>query len=162
MTPKGHPPDPPPDLDPTRCPGLRKKSGKQCVYTLKATETHCPNHDPKRSTVRQEAGRTRNGDLGTELGSYDGLARRTAKLIEELETGAFVVDEDTGEREFVPKLAPAIANAKRGAYRFLAELVARRLDAKWSKPAGSGAKDDAAIGKDAPNPDEPKGLEDLI
>ena len=111
VTPRRPPPSPPPPIDPARCPALTKR-GKQCIYALKPGEAACPNHDPARAAERAAAGAIRNGDPGTELGGYPGITRRAVRILEELEQ--------------VAEFTPAVANARRNALRFLAELVARR------------------------------------
>lgn len=137
------PPDPRPPLDPGRCPAFTKY-GKQCAYALKPGVPACPNHDPARVAARAAAGATRNGDPGTELGGYPGITRRVVRILEQLE----------GVAEFTP----AVANARRNALKFLAEMVARRDQslkaAKALEEVGMGRGNDDG-------PDKPRSLEDL-
>ncbi len=129
-----------PPLDPPACPpgetGLPlcqgtvkrgKRRGSPCPARVSPGSVYCPNHDPAREAERARAGAIRHepGDPGTELGSYQGIARRAAKVLEELNTFAVIEDED-GEEQFIPFLEPAVANAKLNALRFLAVLIERR------------------------------------
>lgn len=97
-----------------RCPGDPAR-GVGCLYVLKAGETHCFNHDPRRAAERsanaRKARSRKPGDLGTELGTYDGLARRAAEVLRKLEKG---------------KVEPKEGTAQITALRFLAALVRAR------------------------------------
>lgn len=116
------------------CPGTSKKRGVRCIYELKPGETHCYNHDPAREAERKAAGAIRRqpGDPGTPLGTYDGIARRAAKVLEDLEAFSEVEDED-GDVVYLRHLEPAVANAQLNALRFLAVMVRIRSEGK-SKP----------------------------
>jgi hypothetical protein len=135
--PGGTPPGPPRP----RCPATTK-TGVRCIAPLKPGETFCYSHDPAREAERKADAATRRqpGDLGTELGSLDGIARRTAKVLEELETFAEVEDEETGEViALEPVITPARASAKLNTLRLLAALVIKRQQPMKRKADDPGA-----------------------
>lgn len=137
--PSRKPPRPPRDAP--RCPGAPERN-VACTARLKPGETHCYNHDPARYGERAAAARLargrKPGDLGSELGTYDGLARRAAKVLAELEEGFLVEDED-GETKWVSNLEPKLAVAQLNALRLLAALVKIRTAEKGKKTNPFGA-----------------------
>jgi hypothetical protein len=148
MTPAGPPQAPPggdPELSPPRgCPAT-KKNGKPCGAPLKPHESACYNHDPARDAERRSHGALRQGDPGTELGGYPGIARRAAQVLADLEAG---------------DLEPIQANAQRGLLRFLAELVGRR---DKSEQLARTLRDlEMATPGEAPAAEAPRRLEDLV
>jgi len=109
------------------------KGGGRCITPLRPGETFCYSHDPARAEQRKKdaASKRHPGDLGTELGTLDGIARRVAKVLEDLDTFAEVEDPETGQvLEYIPILTPARASAKLNALRALAALVIRRTERK--------------------------------
>jgi hypothetical protein len=132
------PPSPPGETPSPLCQGTVKRGkrrGSPCPARVSPGSTYCVNHDPAREAERARAGAIRRepGDPGTELGTYQGIARRAAKVLEELETFSVVEDED-GDEHFVRHLEPAVANAKLNALRFLTVLIERRVLRKDGEP----------------------------
>jgi len=126
------------------------------VYRLKKGERFCYNHDPARAEERRANGakRRRPGDLDGPLGTLDEIARRAAKLLEQLEKG-ILVEELLGEkvtehlrlrvrRELgvLVALEPSRANSMLAALRFLAQLdqLRRALKAKKASPSAAGGE----------------------
>lgn len=133
------PPGKPPASPRPRCPGPPERPNVRCIAFLKAGCTHCASHDPARAGERaaKGLGRRQPGDIGSELGTLNGIARRAAKVLDELEHGIPIVYEERRKRGQPTHrdLDPKEASARINVLRFLAVMVRLRETPKKGQQA---------------------------